>query len=80
MSLSAELTDIFVSASYGKFIKSCTVHPLSLKFTKEMRRMHNSCYYHPDMGCLFWCEDAIQPLATLEGEIVWRWGCTWPGT
>jgi hypothetical protein len=64
-----------VTATYGKFIKSCTARPLGPKFAKETHWLHDGCYYHPDMGCLFWCDDAMVPPATLEGEIIWRWGC-----
>jgi hypothetical protein len=74
MSLGAQLTVTFIHAGYGKFIKSCTVRPLGPKFAKETRWLHNGCYYHPDMGCLFWCDDEMVPPATLEGKIVWRWG------
>jgi hypothetical protein len=74
MSLGAQLTVTFVDAGYGKFIKSCTARPLGPKFAKETRWLHNGCYYHPDMGCLFWCDDALVPPTTLEGEVVWRWG------
>jgi hypothetical protein len=75
MSLCTELTIIFASASYNKFIKSCTACPLSPKFAEKTWWMHDSCYYHLDIWCLFWCDDTIQPLATSEGEIVWHWGC-----
>jgi hypothetical protein len=75
MSLGAQLTVTFVDTGYGKSIKSCTACALSPKFTKEMHWLHIGCYYHPDMGCLFWCEDAMVPPAMLEGEVVWHWGC-----
>jgi hypothetical protein len=74
MLLGAQLTVIFVDARYGKFIKICTVRPLGPKFTQETHWLHIGCYYHSDMGCVFWCDDAIMPPATLEGNIVWRWG------
>jgi hypothetical protein len=74
MALSAQLTITFVDAGYGKLIIRCTAHPLGLKFAKETRWLHNGCYYHPDMGCLFWCDDAVVPPATPEGKVVWRWG------
>jgi hypothetical protein len=74
MDLGAQLTITFVDAGYSKFIKSCTAHPLGPKFAKERRWLHNGCYYHPDMGCLFWCDKAMAPPATLEAEVVWRWG------
>jgi hypothetical protein len=74
MALGAQLTITFVDTGYGKFIKSCTARPLGSKFAKETRWLDNGCYYHPDMGCLFWCDDAMVPPTTLEGEVVWRWG------
>jgi hypothetical protein len=74
MALSAQLTITFIDTRYGKFIKSCTVHLLGPKFAKETCWLHNSCYYHPDMGCLFWCDNAMVPPVTLEGEVVWHWG------
>jgi hypothetical protein len=75
MALGAQLTITFVDAGYSKFIKSCTVCPLGLKFAKETCWLHNGCYYHPDMGCLFWCDDTMVPPVTLEGEIIRCWGC-----
>jgi hypothetical protein len=59
MSLSTKLTIIFVSASYSTFIKSCTACPLGLHFAKETCWMHDGCCYHPDMGCLFWRDNAL---------------------
>jgi hypothetical protein len=74
MSLSAQLTIAFVNATDGSVVKYCTVHPMGPQFAKETRWLHTGCYYHSDMGCLFWCDDALQPLVTLENEVVWRWG------
>jgi hypothetical protein len=74
MSLGAQLTVAFVNAADGSVVKYCTARPLGPQFAKETRWLHTGCYYHPDMGCLFWCDDALQPPATLEGEVVWRWG------
>jgi hypothetical protein len=74
MSLSAQLTVIFVGTSYSKFIKSCTAHPLGPKFAKGMHWLHNGCYYHPNMGCLFWCNNAMVPPTMLEGNVVWHCG------
>jgi hypothetical protein len=73
MSLGAQLTITLISTSYGKFIKGLTAHPLGPKVLKETCWLHNGCYYHPDMGCLFWCNDSLQAPATLEGKIVWCW-------
>jgi hypothetical protein len=75
MSLGAQLTIAFVNTADGTVVKYCTARPLGPQFAKETRWLHTGCYYHPDMGCLFWCNDALQPLATLENEMVWRWGC-----
>jgi hypothetical protein len=74
MSLGAQLTIAFINAANGTIVKYCTVHPLGPQFTKETQRLHTECYYHPDMGCLFWCDDIMVPPATLEGKIVWHWG------
>jgi hypothetical protein len=75
MSLGTQLTITFVDTRYGKFIKSCTACPLSPNFSKETRWLHNGCYYHPDMGGLSWCDNAMEPPVTLEGEVVWCWDC-----
>jgi hypothetical protein len=74
MSLGAQLTIAFVNTADGTIVKHCTARPLGPQFAKETRWLHTGCYYHPDMGCLFWCDNALQPPATLEGEIVWCWG------
>jgi hypothetical protein len=71
MSLSAQLTIAFVNATDGTVVKYCTVRPLGLQVAKKAWWLHTDSYYHPDMGCLFWCDDTLQPLATLENEVVW---------
>jgi hypothetical protein len=75
MSLSAQLTIAFINAADSTVIKYCTACPLRPQFAKETRWLHTGCYYHLDMGCLFWFDDTLQPLVTLENKVVWQWSC-----
>jgi hypothetical protein len=73
-SLGAQLTIAFINATNSTIVKYCTMHPLGPQFAKETCWLHTGCSYHPDMGCLFRGDNALQPLATLENKVVWRWG------